>query len=102
MTSVTNYALEPQEISTNVFLGVNLSEIKLFVWHESLDAYKAANVWKEFDIQDMGGIDGVEVDEATKEVEGYYDLNGIRLEEPVRGQVNIVRYTDGSTKKVVN
>ena len=42
----------------------------------------------------------MEVDAETKEVEGYYDLKGIRLEEPIRGQVNIVRYKDGSSHKV--
>ncbi|MBO7382343.1 MAG: leucine-rich repeat protein, partial [Muribaculaceae bacterium] len=102
LTSITNYAVSPQSIEGNVFSGgVNINNCKLYVWHESLDAYKAANIWKDFDIQDMSGIDGVEVDEAAKEVEGYYDLKGVRLEEPARGQVNIVRYKDGSSQKVV-
>ena len=55
--------------------------------------------WQDFLIN--AGVDGVEVDEATKEVEGYYDLKGIRLEEPIRGQVTVVRYKDGTSQKVV-
>ena len=43
---------------------------------------------------------GVEVDAETKEVEGYYDLKGVRLEEPIRGQVNIIRYKDGTSHKI--
>ncbi|MBR5436494.1 MAG: hypothetical protein IK120_06485 [Muribaculaceae bacterium] len=98
---MANYALTPQTIDDYVFYGVDISNCKLYVWHESLDAYKAANVWKDFDIQDLGGVEGVEVDEAKKEVEGYYDMKGIRLNEPARGQVNIVRYKDGSSQKIV-
>ena len=101
LASVTNYSLTPHTIDDYVFYGVDIANCKLYVWHESLDAYKAANVWKDFDIQDMGGVEGVEVDAATKEVEGYYNLQGIRLNEPSRGQINIVRYTDGSSQKVV-
>ena len=101
LTSVTNLALTPQSIDSYVFYNVNIPACKLYVWHESLDAYKAANIWKYFDIQDMGGVEGVEVDAATKEVEGYYNLQGIRLNEPARGQVNIVRHTDGTTQKIV-
>lgn len=33
-------------------------------------------------------------------VEGYFDLQGIRHDEPVRG-LNIVRYSDGSVRKVI-
>ena len=101
LTSVTNNSLTPQSIDDYVFYGVDVPNCKLYVWHESLDAYKAAIVWKDFDIQDMGGVEGVEVDAATKEVEGFYDLKGIRLNEPARGQAVIVRYTDGTAKKVV-
>lgn len=46
-------------------------------------------------------VEGIAVDEATKEVEGYYDMNGIRLEEPIRGQVTVVRYKDGTSHKIV-
>lgn len=56
---------------------------------------------KNFDIQDLGGVEGVKADETAKEVEGYYNLNGVRLEEPARGQVTIVRYIDGSSRKIV-
>lgn len=101
LTSVTNLALTPQPIVSNVFNNVNIPSCKLYVWRESFNAYKAADVWKEFDIQDLGGVEGVEADEATKEVEGYYDLKGIRIEEPARGQAVIVRYKDGTSQKVV-
>ena len=46
-------------------------------------------------------MEGVKADETANEVEGYYNLNGVRLEEPARGQVTIVRYIDGSSRKIV-
>ena len=101
LTSVTNHASTPQTIDDYIFYGVDMANCRLCVWHESIDAYKAANIWMYFDIQDLGGVEGVEADAEAKTVEGYYNLQGVRIDNPERGQVNIIRYTDGSAKKVV-
>ena len=53
------------------------------------------------DIEGVSQVDAVEFDETAKEVEGYYDLRGIRLKDPARGQTVIVRYTDGTARKVI-
>ncbi|MBQ4434247.1 MAG: hypothetical protein II894_08845 [Bacteroidales bacterium] len=101
LTSVTNLALTPQSIDTSVFNSVSIPACKLYVWHEAIDKYKEAAVWKDFDIQDLGGVEGVVADAEAKTVEGYYNLQGVRIDNPERGQVGIVRYTDGTAKKVV-
>ena len=102
LTSVINLALTPQSLfDTDVFFLVNIPACKLYVWHEAIDKYKEAAVWKDFDIQDLGGVEGVEADVEAKTVEGYYNLQGVRIDNPERGKVSIVRYTDGSAKKVV-
>ena len=98
---MANYALTPQTIDDYVFYGVDISNCKLYVWHESISDYHAANVWKDFDIQDLGGVEGVEADDETKTVAGYYNLQGVRIDNPERGQVSFVRYTDGTAKKVI-
>ena len=89
-------------LGDDVFYEVPKYTCVLHVTPDYFEAYKKASQWKTFFniIDDLAGVEGVEVDEATKEVEGYYDLKGIRLEEPIRGQVNIVRYTDGTSHKV--
>ncbi|MBR5432924.1 MAG: hypothetical protein IK117_00640, partial [Bacteroidales bacterium] len=87
--------------NSSVFNSVNISNCKLYVWHEAIDNYKEADVWKDFDIQDLGGIEGVVADAEAKTVEGYYNLHGVRFDNPERGQVSIVRYTDGTAKKIV-
>ena len=100
LITVTNNALTPQRINATVFNGVDVSYCTLLVPEESFDFYNHVTYWKDFFVK-INSVEGVEVDEATKEVEGYYDLKGIRLEEPIRGQVNIVRYTDGTSQKAV-
>ena len=90
-------------LGDDVFYEVPKYTCVLHVTPEHFDAYKKASQWKTFFniIDDLAGVEGVEVDAATKEVEGYYNLQGIRLNEPIRGQAVIVRYTDGTAKKVV-
>ena len=49
LTSVSNYATTPHIIDEkDVFAGVDLSACTLYVPAESVAAYKAADVWKEF------------------------------------------------------
>ena len=42
---------------------------------------------------------GVTKPEANNVVAGYYDLSGKRIEEPQKG-LNIIKYTNGQTKKL--
>ena len=99
LKSVTNFAETPQEIQPSVFENVDKTVCKLFVLSQSLEKYKAAAVWKEFLVE--AGVEGVEADDETKTVAGYYNLQGVRIDNPERGQVSIVRYTDGSAAKVI-
>ena len=56
LTSVTNFANEPQLISADVFEGVYNSACTLYVPAESVEAYQAADVWKDFyNILPIGG-----------------------------------------------
>ena len=48
LTSVTNKAVTPQTITANVFDGLTLPDICLYVPQSSVSAYEAAAVWKEF------------------------------------------------------
>ncbi|GEM_PF-6318369 len=41
-----------------------------------------------------------DINTENRTISGYYNLNGIRLEAPVRG-INIVRYSDGSCEKMI-
>lgn len=54
-----------------------------------------------FDTSSVTGIEKVEVeDNAGKTVRAYYTIGGTRISTPQKG-VNIVQFTDGSTKKMI-
>lgn len=46
------------------------------------------------------GVFDIVTEHSTPEITGYYDLKGYRMNSPHKG-VNIIRYSDGSAKKVV-
>ena len=48
LSEIFNYSATPQTIKSNVFYNVYKSTCKLYVPKESLEDYKAAEVWKEF------------------------------------------------------
>ena len=66
LTAITNYAITPQTINTEVFSNFNKSTCTLYVPAESVDAYKAADVWKDFgNILPIGGGDTPSPEERT-------------------------------------
>ena len=64
-------------------------------------AYQAQAPWNEYEIVVMPtGIEEVETDKTAPSIVGYYDLNGKLINSKQRGAV-IVRYSDGTTRKVL-
>jgi len=55
LTTITNSATTPQKIDTTVFYGVNTSKVTLRVPDGSVAAYRAADVWKTFNIVSFSG-----------------------------------------------
>lgn len=52
-------------------------------------------------MSDLTGVESVRVGQSTTSVvTGCYDLSGRKLDRPVRG-VNLIRYSDGTTRKVL-
>ncbi len=91
------------DAGTQVFEGVDKTACVLSVPEGSKDAYASANGWCDFfNIEDteVNGIEAVAADAQGKEVSGYYTIGGQRINAPAKG-VNIVKYSDGTTKKVL-
>ena len=72
---------------------------KIIVPNEALDAYTAVLQGKKPEAATVTGLKTASLSNGVKEV-ARYDLQGRRLSAPVQG-INVVRYSDGSTAKVL-
>ena len=64
-------------------------------------AYQAHKPWKAYEIVVMPtDIEEVGTDKTAPTIVGYYDLNGKLINGKQRGAV-IVRYSDGTTRKML-
>lgn len=98
---ITSYALVPP--STMPFSNNQYMNTIVRVPYEALDAYRSHPVWGIFwNLQgfDASGVDDFESDDSLKTVVDRYDLNGKHINEDYKG-IAIIRFSDGSTKKVV-
>ena len=83
------------------FSGVDINKCTLYVPQGTKQDYWLADVWGDFGNiveYDPTGIDKVTTSTDAKEV-SRYSVNGQRLSAPTKG-LNIVKYNDGSVKKV--
>ena len=100
LTSIYAYMEKLPETGSNLFLGYDAKNCTVYVPKGTGDAY----FWSSFGYFDKivefdaAGIDKVTTSTDVEEVSRYY-LNGQRLVGPTKG-LNIVKYSDGSVKKV--
>ena len=96
------YVSWPTPISAyKTFSETNLGKCTLYVPQGTEQDYWLANVWGDFGKiveYDPTGIDKVTTSTDAKEL-SRYSVNGQRLSAPAKG-LNIVKYSDGSVKKV--
>lgn len=94
----------PEPLPLNDFSfggGGSLSNCKLYVPKGCANKYRNAEVWRDFDIEEMEvtGIGSTTNDSTATEV-ARYDANGNLLAAPAKG-LNIVHYSDGTVKKIM-
>ena len=101
LTSIYVYTKKLPELGSNVFTGCNAKNCILYVPTGTYDAYKSSEFgyFEKIVEFDASGIDKVTTSTNVKEV-SRYSANGQRLSAPAKG-LNIVKYSDGSVKKVV-
>ena len=104
ITSVTCLAKEcpvcDKGLWNNIFSVFDTAT--LYVPKQSIDAYKTTDPWSNFvnvvALEDTG-IEGKPTDNAPR-VDAVYDIDGRRTDSMKRG-LNIVRMSDGTTRKVM-
>uniref|UniRef100_UPI003F80B00C leucine-rich repeat domain-containing protein n=1 Tax=Prevotella merdae TaxID=2079531 RepID=UPI003F80B00C len=101
LTSIYVYSEKVPKMGSDVFYGVDKKNCTLYVPQGTETDYFLADVWGDFEniVEfDATGIDKTTTSTDVEEV-SRYSLNGQRLVGPTKG-LNIVKYSDGSVKKV--
>ena len=101
MTSIYVYPENLPELGTYIFNGCDAKNCTVYVPKGTYDVYKSSEFgyFEKIVEFDAAGIDKVTTSTNVKEV-SRYSANGKRLSAPAKG-LNIVKYSDGSVKKVV-
>ena len=101
LTSIYVYPENLPKLGTDIFNGCDAKNCTVYVPKGTYDAYKSSKFgyFEKIVEFDATGIDKVTTSTNAKEV-SRYSVNGKRLSAPAKG-LNIVKYSDGSVKKVV-
>ena len=100
LSSIYMLPSTPPSTGTKIFYNTPLETVYV-VDEDAKTAYQAQEPWSEYEIVVMPtGIEEVETDKTAPTIVGYYDLNGKLINGKQRGAV-IVRYSDGTTRKVL-
>ena len=101
LTSIYAYMEKLPETGSNLFLGCDEKKCTVYVPKGTYDDYLVSEFGYFENIVefDATGIDKVTTSTDAKELSRYL-VNGQRLSAPAKG-LNIVKYSDGSVKKVV-
>ena len=93
----------PAQIEETTFDTETVSVATLYVPQSCIEKYENADYWRYFQvIKEIGtqtGIDSATTSDAAKDV-SRYGINGQLLNGPTKG-VNIVKYSDGTIKRVM-
>ena len=101
LTSIYVYLENLPKLGTGIFNGCDAKNCTVYVPKGTIDDYKLSKFgyFEKIVEFDASGIDKVTTSANAKEV-SRYSANGQRLSAPAKG-LNIVKYSDGSVKKVV-
>lgn len=92
----------PYECEENVFKNETYLYATLQVPQESLNLYKSTSPWKNFfniEGHSLTNIDDL-TDSINPPIKHHINVNGQISDRPLQG-VNIIRYKDGSTRKIL-
>lgn len=101
LTSIYVYAEKVPKIDSNAFKGVDAKKCTLYVPMGTYDDYLVSDFGYYFENIVEFEATGIDKTTTSTDVEEVvrYSVNGQRLSAPTKG-LNIVKYSDGSVKKV--
>ena len=101
VTSITALNPTPSYCGTDAFAQIDKEACTLYVPAEAIEAYSNANGYKDFMHIQPITTSGISTNMASEKHEvARYSIDGRQLSQPITG-INIVRYSDGTTTKVL-
>lgn len=99
LKTIESHALVPPKVEK--FSNAQYISSNVYVPAEALEAYKADPVWGQFWNLQAAGVEDIKADSNVKIETGRYDMNGRPVSDDYDGLI-IVKYSDGSCKKMIN
>ena len=84
-----------------VFYGVDKQNCKLYVPEGSVELYKAASEWNEFENILPISSSSINNPKLYDKTNNVYDINGLKRGNKAHKGLNIIRQSNGETKKVI-
>lgn len=104
LVEVYCHAVNIPNTNTDAFEKTHPEYMTLYIPAESLSTYKTTVPWSQFGTilpLTYGDQTGVEqVNDSQTKIEDYYTTNGTHSEHPIKG-INVIRMSNGTTKKVI-
>ena len=98
-TTITSKAVVPPTCVALSLEGVDKSTCKLYVQEGALNAYKNAEIWKDFVNIAEWGSSAVETVTAEECIPEYYNLQGVKVATPKKGMY--IKKLGSKTEKVI-
>ena len=106
LTSVLSYIDNPNKIygvtsDNRVFSKNTFYNATLYVPKGAIDKYKSCEGWRDFMFIEEGLPSNIlNLKSINEKAQKYYEMDGKNVTAPLKG-INIVKYDNGSTKKVI-
>ncbi len=102
ITKLVSLNTTPPTCGNDALAGIDTQKCTLYVPKNSLEAYKAADQWKDFNNMEEMEDTGVSLpgSNGNNKVVKRYDTNGRMTDKPFKG-LNILKMGDGTTRKVM-
>ena len=103
LKSIYSYITSPTSSTGSNFNSSHYTNATLYVPKGTKTLYQNTDGWKKFQniVEfDASAVQKVSGEETEAKVTGYYFIDGKRLSQPQKG-LNIIRMSDGTTRKVV-
>ncbi|MCC8174829.1 MAG: leucine-rich repeat domain-containing protein [Bacteroidales bacterium] len=71
--------VEPSATGEDVWAGVDQANVKLYVEADLVDAYKAADQWKEFNVQEVSGVNDIKADQKASGITAAFEGTNLEI-----------------------